>query len=343
MHWLEAEDISFHYDQAEVLEGVSMHVDSGEVVSLLGPSGCGKTTLLNLIAGLLPMQQGEIRINGSAVANNKQTKEPQQRGIGMVFQQASLFPHMTVLDNVTFALHGHKKAERNKMALQALRLMSIDHLVDFYPHMLSGGQQQRAAIARALALKPKLMLLDEPFANLDTVMRRQVREETMLLMHELDIATVFVTHDPEEAIRMSDRIYVMEQGRIIQSGSPEDLYHKPASPFVASLYGELNEIEGRMKAGKLETPFGAHTRKGKAGKVNCYIRPEGIEIRKTKKNAIEATIFDMHFLGEMRLVYIELKESGKRFRMRCHHSVLQDAQMGDALFVGLNPDHVFIF
>ncbi len=216
--------VSHAFGDNKVLDNASLMIPAGEVVCLLGPSGSGKTTLLRLAAGLERLQQGAILIDDEIVANEERHVPPEHRGVGLMFQDYALFPHLSVLDNVTFGLLGQAKDRARRRAMEMLDQVSMTAHAQNHPNMLSGGQQQRVALARALAPEPKLLLLDEPFSGLDTNMRGQIREETLTVLKANGVATVMVTHDPEEAMFMADRIKILgETGRILQSGRPHDI------------------------------------------------------------------------------------------------------------------------
>lgn len=225
-----------------VLHDIHLSVAKGELVTLLGPSGCGKSTTLNIIAGFLDPDEGEIRIKGRRMNR----VPPYQRDLGMVFQSYSLFPHMTVYENVEYGLKLRKveRSARKRRIEQALELVKMNDFGHRYPRELSGGQRQRVAIARALVVEPKLLLLDEPLSNLDAKLREELRLEIKRLQHELGVTTIFVTHDQEEALSLSDRVVVMNEGRIEQIGPPTEVYHRPASEFVYTFIGKSNVLYG---------------------------------------------------------------------------------------------------
>ncbi len=236
-------ELRHHFGELEVLRSVSLDLQAGEILCLLGPSGCGKTTLLRLAAGIERCQQGQIEIDNATVANGAEHKHipPEARRVGMMFQDFALFPHLTVRQNMMFGVRSERDARARWIEATASR-MGIGALLDQYPGTLSGGQQQRVALIRALAPNPRALLLDEPFSGLDAVLRADVREQTQTLIRETGIAALMVTHDPEEAMFMADRIAVMNHGRIIQSGTPDDVYFAPRSAFVAGLFGHLNQL-----------------------------------------------------------------------------------------------------
>lgn len=254
---LAIENIEHHFGSKTVLHSISLEVNPGEVLCLLGPSGCGKTTLLRLIAGLEETQSGRILLDGRVLADGRRQVLPEQRGIGFVFQDLALFPHLTVLENTMFGLSGIKdRSVRRAKALAALGRVNMQDHAGVYPHELSGGQQQRVALARALAPDPRVMLLDEPFSSLDARLRVQIRDQTLHVLKESGVATVMVTHDPEEAMFMGDRIVLLREGRVMQTGTPVELYSRPSSPFVATFFSEVNTLRGTVCDGHVETALG---------------------------------------------------------------------------------------
>jgi spermidine/putrescine ABC transporter ATP-binding subunit len=243
-------DITKRFGKNEVVGRSSFSIGEGELFTLLGPSGCGKTTLLRLIAGFYTPDEGEIRFDGSRVNE----VPPHERGIGMVFQNYALWPHMTVFDNVAYGLKLREvgRAEIGERVGAVLEKVRLRGLGARYPGQLSGGQQQRVALARALVLNPKILLLDEPLSNLDAKIRIQVRAEIRKLQKELGITTVYVTHDQEEALTLSDRIVVFNQGKVFQIGTPKELYERPQNRFVADFIGINNLLEGTVRAAESE-------------------------------------------------------------------------------------------
>ena len=243
---LQFRDIVHGFDGRPVLDGVSLQVNQGEFVCLLGPSGCGKTTLLRLAAGLEVVQSGSIELEEKQVAGRGLHVPPEQRSIGLMFQDYALFPHLTVMENILFGLDRGERGQANKgraiWARNMLARFGLTKLADNYPGTLSGGEQQRVALLRALAPNPPVLLLDEPFSSLDAARRIEMREETAKLIREAGASAIMVTHDGEEAMFMADRIKVMNKGRIVQSGIPEDIYLKPKSAFVASLFRSCQSI-----------------------------------------------------------------------------------------------------
>jgi iron(III) transport system ATP-binding protein len=249
---LEFRHIAHAYGQVRALEDISFSAPAGEITCLLGASGCGKSTLLGLAAGLLRVQQGEILLGGDVLADAGRSPPPEARPVGLVFQDGALFPHMTLAANVAFGL---PKARRDE-AESWLARVGLAGMGARYPHELSGGQQQRAALARAMAPQPHVLLMDEPFASVDIVLRRKLRRDCRILLREAGATVVLVTHDPAEALDIADRIAVMESGRIIQFGTPEELHHAPATASVGAIFSGAQVIAGAPAAEGLDTPFG---------------------------------------------------------------------------------------
>ncbi|MEX0694980.1 MAG: ABC transporter ATP-binding protein [Rhodospirillales bacterium] len=282
MNGLHMRAISHAFGIHEVLSGVSVYVAPGELVCLLGPSGCGKTTLLRLAAGLEHLQTGQVEIDGRIVADGADPKQlpPEQRGVGLMFQDYALFPHLNVRDNVAFGLDPAKGGRRSAWINEAIATMGLTDYADVYPHTLSGGQQQRVALIRALAPGPQILLLDEPFSGLDVTRRAQIRAETLHLVKQAGVATLMVTHDPEEAMFMADRILVMNSGRVIQDGTPVDLYFKPRDSFVAELFGPVNRYAGTVQNNQVATPLGSFSTAAFSDgtEVEVMVRPEGLRL-----------------------------------------------------------------
>jgi iron(III) transport system ATP-binding protein len=254
MHYLSLEfrHIAHAYGQVEALGDVTFTAPAGEITCLLGASGCGKSTLLNLAAGLLKVQQGALYLDGALLADAQANPPPEQRPVGLVFQDGALFPHMTIAANVGFGL---PRARQSEVAgwLDAVGLTGMGGR---YPHELSGGQQQRAALARAMAPGPQVLLMDEPFASVDIVLRRKLRRDCRMLLRARGTTTLLVTHDPAEALDVADRIAVMEGGRIVQFGTPDELHHAPASAAVGAIFSGAQIVPGEVREDGLATTFG---------------------------------------------------------------------------------------
>ena len=309
---IKLEDIVKRFGTLEAVSHVSLDIQDGELFTLIGPSGCGKTTILRLIGGFHKLDHGEIYFEGKPVS----PLPPYERNIGMVFQNYALWPHMTIADNIIYGLKLKKmpRAEISGKVAHVLKLVNLTGLETRYPGQLSGGQQQRVALARALVLNPDVLLLDEPLSNLDAKIRVQVRAEIRKLQKELGITTIYVTHDQEEALTLSDRIAVIDHGRLQQLGSPRDLYERPQNPFVADFIGinnliqgevhEINTSEGWMKAQTaVGTLFCIHRHQFKLGdRCVISIRPETASISKTEevgkgRNLITGNVSFAYYIG----------------------------------------------
>jgi iron(III) transport system ATP-binding protein len=259
---IQLEQVSKHYPGSGgwALKEVSLTVHAGEILILLGPSGCGKTTTLRLIAGFEKPTEGSITINERMVTNGKVWVSPEKRGVGMVFQDFALFPHLTVEKNIAFGLYRWDDAARKERIAEILRLVGLQEFRHRYPYELSGGQQQRVALARALAPKPLVVLLDEPFSNLDADMRSYVQQEVRQILRESKTTAVVVTHDQEEAFDIADRVAILRQGKVEQIDTPENIYHRPATKFVAEFVGQNPYLlPGQISGGKAVTEIGSFT------------------------------------------------------------------------------------
>jgi putative spermidine/putrescine transport system ATP-binding protein len=297
MKSLELVNVCKKFGEAVAVTDMSMHILKGELVSLLGPSGCGKTTTLRMVAGFVEPSAGSILINGRDVTN----LPPYARNTALVFQSYALFPHMTVAQNVGFGLEMRKvgKAEREEKSIEALKRVRLDHFADRYPRQLSGGQQQRVALARGLVLNPDVFLLDEPLSNLDAKLRGEVRSEIRGLQQSLELTTLMVTHDQEEALTMSDKLVLMEAGRVRQSGTAEDLYEQPADAFVADFVGRSNVVKGHVEDGQFRTADGTvmPTMPGIQADAQYYtLRPEKISLSR-EGEGVEGTLRERLYLG----------------------------------------------
>ena len=320
---VELRNISKYYGSNQVLKNINLEVYQGELLTLLGPSGCGKSTTLNLIAGFIEADEGELLIK-----ERKMNRiPPYKRDLGMVFQTYSLFPHMTVYENIAFGLRLRKvgREEEKKKVNRMLELVKLTGMEDRYPRQLSGGQRQRVAIARALVVEPDLLLLDEPLSNLDAKLREELRAEIRRLHREIGVTTIFVTHDQEEALSLSDRIAVMKDGSIEQIGTPTEIYKSPRSEFVFQFIGKYNRLESRVVAVdsdgyQLETRGGLKVRVSRTenpflnsgDQAKCYLRPEWIQIGSqldALDNIFPAKIRQITYLGSA--WELELKVGGE--------------------------------
>jgi iron(III) transport system ATP-binding protein len=340
---LEFHGVGHAYDPVQVLSQINLAVEQGEILSLVGPSGCGKSTLLRLAAGLEPLATGSIMLDGRLVSGGGVQVPPEERHIGFVFQDIALFPHLTVAENVAFGLRHLPSAERRHRALAALSQLDLAGHADLYPHTLSGGQQQRVALARALAPDPKLMLLDEPFSGIDARLRDRLRDETLDLLRARHVAAVIVTHDPEEAMRMGDRLAVMSGGRIVQYGTPIELYRHPASPFVASFLGEVERFEGRVQHGALATPLGLVPCPDLAedSVAVALIRPEGILLEESSASGPKAQVIDARLLGRTSLVRLTVDGSTTPLHSRMPGDFLPRPGAMVSIRLDIRRAHVF--
>jgi sulfate transport system ATP-binding protein len=312
---IEIRNIKKNFGQFSALNNVSLDVPSGELVALLGPSGCGKTTLLRIIAGLETPDEGSIHFHGKDTTD----RDVRERQVGFVFQHYALFRHMTVFENVAFGLRVRPKATRpsdaeiKRRVHELLELVQLDWLADRYPPQLSGGQRQRIALARALAVEPKVLLLDEPFGALDAKVRKELRRWLRRLHDELHITSVFVTHDQEEALEVADRIVVMNKGHIEQIGSPQEVYDHPATPYVYNFLGNVNQFKSEIQDGEAnidELSVTLKTHETEDGPALAYIRPHDLEIQTSQGNnlsAFAATVQHIHAVGPV--VRLELQQS----------------------------------
>ncbi len=300
---------------APAVRDVSLAVPSGAFAALLGPSGCGKTTTLRLIAGLDTPDTGEIWLGGSRVFGPSRNVPPEKRGIGMVFQDYALFPHLTVRDNVSFALNTLRGADSGARVSKLLALVGLLAVAGRYPHELSGGQQQRVALARALAPNPRIVLLDEPFSNLDAALRRDMRHELRAILREAGVTAIFVTHDQEEALSTADVISVMFQGSVVQTGTPHDVYLRPANPEVACFLGEANLLHGEASGDAAMCALGeARLVNPSTGPVTLMVRPEDLTLM---PDALAAEHVErIAYYGHDQLAYVRAGETQIMVRMR---------------------------
>lgn len=315
MSYLCLENVIKTFNKTEVVKKMNLEIKQGELVSFLGPSGCGKTTTLNMIAGFLEVDGGRIVVDGKPV----HLLPPNKREMGMVFQNYALFPHMTVFDNVAYGLKLRKagKSEINKRVLEALEMVQLSGYEKRYPKELSGGQQQRVSLARALVIKPKVLLLDEPLSNLDAKLRQEMREEIVEIQKKVGITTIFVTHDQEEALAISDRIAVMYEGRIEQVDTPVAIYNHPQTDFVSRFIGEVNQIQGHIgdtySDKQCKVSFHGYQQiisyHGTTDAVvDFYLRPEKIQIYQENNDGLRVKVERKMFLGAKTRYILQLQD-----------------------------------
>ncbi len=293
-HYVEVKGLAKRFGASVVFEDLSFEIDDGEFITLLGPSGCGKSTLLRCLAGLERPDAGNIYVNGEDITHTK----PQKRGIGMVFQSYALFPNMTVAENIAFGLkmQGLPKTEILHRAAQAIRTVELTGNEKKYPSQLSGGQRQRVALARALVMKPRILLLDEPLSALDARIRRNLRDEIRSIQREMHLTTIFVTHDQEEAMTMSDRIFLMNKGKFVQIGTPEEVYLSPADEFAARFIGSYNLLT-REQASRIVDVKDATLYAVRPESV--YVREEGGKYPQTCSQPVEGIVVSHQLLGNV--------------------------------------------
>ena len=337
------ENLSKKFGNFTAVNNFNATIESGELIALLGPSGCGKSTMLNMLSGILPVTEGRIYFDNDDVTDIGAEK----RGVGLVFQNYALYPHMTVLENIAFPLEIKKvkKAEREAKAIEMAKLVHVDMLLNRKPKELSGGQQQRVAIARALIINPRVLLLDEPLSNLDARLRIEMREEIRRIQQETKITTIFVTHDQEEAMSISDKIVLMKDGVLQQKDDPQNLYDEPANCFVADFLGNppINKTHGVVKDGKIvldgdctvEIPGVEKIADGT--KVTMSMRAESIVV--DENGTIETTVDTKYVIGKEVLAYLDLGAH----HVRAYVPAEKELQHGENVKVSLKKTGVFVF
>ena len=302
------EDVSRSFGDTTALDHVTLDVAPGEVLCLLGPSGCGKTTLLRVAAGVERPDQGRVLLDELEVGGPDRFVPPEKRGVGLMFQDYALFPHLTILDNIAFGLRSLSRAEAKAEALASLARVGLAHYAGEYPHILSGGEQQRVALARAIAPRPSVVLMDEPFSGLDQRLRESMREETLAILHETHATAIIVTHDAEEAMRMGDRVALMRKGRVVQTGSALDLYRAPNDILAARTFSDLTEIAARIDRGSAATPLGRFAADGLADGMDAIVcvRQRGVRLLEAGQG-VPGRVLDTRFLGDVALVEVAVQ------------------------------------
>lgn len=338
-------DVWKHMGQEKItaVSDFNLEVFRGEIVSILGPSGCGKTTTLRLIAGFERPDSGHVVINGQVVAGDDTFVPPERRNVGIVLQEFALFPHLTVRQNIAFGLRGKNRAHNRKRISEMLKLAGLEDLEKRYPSQLSGGQQQRVALARALAPSPSIVLLDEPFASVDPDLRSKMRAELKQILKRTSVTAVFVTHDQEEAFLVADRVAIMNNGRIHQTGTPTDVYHNPSDIFVADFVGHANFIPGRVHSdivstGVGELPLGTNLAE-EGSEVTVMLRPDDIDIIPTESGI--GVITDIEFRGRDTIYHIRLKDADAHIRSLQNSSYMP--AVGTNVNLKINSSNIIIF
>lgn len=342
---LTIQKLSKKFGERFALNQASWSAQSGQIICLLGHSGCGKTTMLRLIAGLETPTEGSIQLERKVLWDPYQQVQAEERNIGFVFQDYALFPHLSVLENVMFGLKKIPKHERQSIAENALKHVSMSHHIHSYPHTLSGGEQQRVALARALAPKPHVLLMDEPFSNLDHRLRDQIRQSTIEILKQTSTTTIIVTHDPEEALQIADQIILMHQGKIIQSGTPKQLYFQPKTLFAARYFSDLNEIKTQIQDQQLHTIFGnidipKHLTSN--NEIRCYFRPHQLRVNRIKtENSLAAKIISSNFLGYSQLLKLKIEAEDKVLSAYVEYS--QHYDQADTVYLSLDLSQCFFY
>ena len=336
------EHVTQRFGAVTALDDVTLTVQPGEIVCLLGQSGCGKTTLLRLAAGVEQPTAGCIRLEGQEVSNPAAFVPPEERGVGLVFQDYALFPHMSVRDNVRFGLKSYSAADADVSAMRALSRVGLAELADVYPHTLSGGEQQRVALARAIAPRPGVLLMDEPFSNLDRRLRDVVRAETLALLRETGATTIVVTHDPEDAMRIADRVVLMRAGRIVQTGTAKELYRNPVSLFAARFFCDFSEIEGVVENAAVETPIGSFAAPGLAGgtRVTVCVRPQAVRLV-AEGTGLPGRVVARRFLGDVDEIQVALP--GLERPLTARTSDADGLKAGQDISVAIRATEVLVF
>ena len=341
---LELNDVSHRYAEQQTLSDVSLSMGKGDIACILGPSGCGKTTLLRCVAGFEEVSSGQISIAGSAVASGNAHVPPEKRRVGMVFQDYALLPHLTALRNVMFGLHRYAKAEAELIAQETLAKVGLEAFAERYPHELSGGQQQRVAIARAVAPKPQLLLMDEPFSNIDASMRSDLGQQLKALLLELGTTTLVATHDHQDAFALGDRLAVMRDGKVLQWSSAYDVYHQPNDRFVANFVGEGvwlpgNVVSDREVDTELGKATGTMTQSFDPGsRVDVFLRPD--DVVHDDDSELQVEVLGRRFRGSEFIYELRLPGGDTVLSMVPSH---HDHAPGEKIGIRLETDHMVVF
>jgi len=333
--------LTYPHTSTPAIFDISFSVPEGDLVAILGPSGCGKTTVLRVIAGLERPSHGEVVVAGKLVSSPTVWVEPEERGIGMVFQDYALFPHLTVHQNVEFGLRRYSPDARRETIHEVLTLVGLNGFESYYPSALSGGQQQRVALARAIAPKPAVLLLDEPFSSLDPDMTEHMREELIEILERTGSTTILVTHDHEDALEMADTVAILNVGQVEQFDTPDEIYHTPTTPFVADFVGQADFVPGKIQNGKAITEVGAFENIGQLEdetEVFVMIRPDDVQI--TPCDTASAQVIRRHFRGSENLYRIILP-SGQLLYSSKPSTLIYP--VGTNVEVHIEPIHTIVF
>ncbi|SLN44411.1 Fe(3+) ions import ATP-binding protein FbpC [Pseudoruegeria aquimaris] len=350
---LEIRNIVRRFGGRNVVDGVSLQVQPGQVTCLLGPSGCGKSTTLRIIAGVDMQNSGEIYVDGKLVCDTIHRVPPEGRGIGLMFQDFALFPHLTIAQNVAFGLKGSAAQKRARVE-ELLSRVGLLHYAEEHPHQLSGGEQQRVALARALAPRPRIMLMDEPFSGLDNRLRDDIRDETLAVLKEEGTAVLLVTHEPDEAMRMADEIALMRDGRIVQQGAPYNIYNTPVDRAAAAFFSDINVIQGTVRGALTETAFGQFLAPGvpDGTEVDIVFRPQHLKIDfdRSGKGPNPTPLAGVPARGVVERARFMGRESLVEFRMDFDGSILKATvpsvflpKPGTPLWLTVRRERCFVF
>jgi len=346
------EHVSCAFGKVQAVDDLSLSVAAGEIVCLLGPSGCGKTTTLRIAAGVERQTRGRVLVEGRVVSDDRVHAPPEDRSIGLMFQDFALFPHMSVAENVAFGLP-RRTSGRERVVADYLARVGLAGFGDKYPHMLSGGEQQRVALARALAPKPRVTLMDEPFSGLDNRLRDEVRDEALAILKAEGAAVLLVTHEPDEAMRMADRIALMRRGRIVQIGAPYHIYNYPVDREAAAFFSDINVVHGVVHSRQTETPFGRFLTPGLVDRadVEIIVRPQHLDIHEDTGKAPPASaqcgvhargiVERARFIGAQSLIEVRMEHDGALLRATVPYAFLPAP--GTPLWLGLRRDRCHVF
>ena len=339
-------NLSYSMNEKKILNNINLQLEKEKIACILGPSGCGKTTLLKLIAGLSKVQEGEIFLNENLVSSSNIHLKTEKRKIGFLFQDYALFPHQTVKQNLQFAIKDKSTSHRVEEIMDVIKLSDS---LEKYPHELSGGEQQRVALARSIIAKPDLLLLDEPFSSLDLNLKEEVRDDTLHLLQKSNISVLLVTHDPFEAMFISNQINIINKnGEIVQSGSPTDLYNLPNSSYVANFFGETNKFQGVVKDTIVETPVGEFKVENslESKNVDIFIRPEAVKLSKeqTPVNGIKGTVMASKLMGTYSFIHLSvLSKNNEVVHVHSHMPPNFLPNQSSAVGIEIDKEQTFIF
>ncbi len=346
MNILSLKNISLYLNNLEILNDINFSLETNQVISILGPSGSGKSSILRLIAGLTIPSEGKVICSQKIISTKKYVLPTGDRNIGLMFQEDVLFPHLTVKKNISFGIENLSKTKKNKLINTYLEKFSLQGKENLYPNQLSGGEKQRVSLARILITNPKILLMDEPFSNLDSILRREICDYTIKRLKQNKISVVFVTHDVDEALRISDKIIILYNGTILQIDTPENLYRYPKSKYIAKLLGSINEFEIKSNnKGNLETPFGIVNCKKCSFKGNdckgkkhyCIIRPENLKIG---KKGIKVKVVNKYYMGSSWSYELSINKNSPSFHIsNCNYNLKKN----DIVKVETDCKNILIF